>query len=376
MNICLKRDQVYKEIKDNILSGKYAEGSRLPIEYELAQQYNVARGTIRAALKQLAEEHLLKSITGKGSFVCGKVGKTRPVITFLLPCPDYMTRSDNFLFRNRQIIEGLMQRALELNCKVETVAVSPSNSYDDMDYRQLEHLLASSRLIISSWYYPLFDFFKKLKCRVLFYGSHNIRLNHPFSLIPHEMRPSHDWLWLTHNIPGAFELAVDTLYQDGCRKIAIASNWLDQPLGVVTQGYRDGMKKYQLEEYKMVLNDQPGWPTLRQLLVTWHERDQFDGLILCPRPKDVPDDEIYCHKTLGLPHDVKIMLTNCVPEQSLKKKNLPMIYFDYTKIGGRSVDELLTEPFVAQEKILQPHLCTADPIVYQMNAFQNMIDIF
>lgn len=65
----LKRQEIAGELRAAILSGTYRNGSLLPGENELAQRFAVSRGTIRRALDALAEEDLIDTRTGIGSFV-------------------------------------------------------------------------------------------------------------------------------------------------------------------------------------------------------------------------------------------------------------------------------------------------------------------
>ena len=362
----MKKDLLYKDIKGNILSGKYPVGNKLPKEFELAGQYAVARGTLREALKLLEDEALIERVKGQGTYVRFVPASPRPVITYLLPCPDYMTKSGNFAFRHRQALEGAMRCCLELNCQLETIAVSPTNSLDDIDWRQVEHLSAGSRVILSAgWFFPLFDFLKKRRCRVFCQCTHNNRLSAPFDPIPPERRPLRDWFWHTLDVPAAFELAVGKLSQAGCGTIAIASNWLDQPQGVVIQGYRDGIKAYGMRK-ELCLNLSPqmsAWPYLKQRLREWHDQEKFDGLILCPRSADVPYGEIYSNTVLGLPDEVKIIVVSCVPESSLRFGTLPMIYFDHFAFGYQAVRELMAENFIPRENITAPQYSAgASPI--------------
>ena len=43
--------QIADQIRGSILSGELAPGDRLPPEVELAEEYNVSRGTIRETMK-------------------------------------------------------------------------------------------------------------------------------------------------------------------------------------------------------------------------------------------------------------------------------------------------------------------------------------
>ena len=63
----------YKRIADNLTDrirrGEIGSGSRLPGELDLAETYEVSRGTIRQALAELQQAGLIETWTGAGSFV-------------------------------------------------------------------------------------------------------------------------------------------------------------------------------------------------------------------------------------------------------------------------------------------------------------------
>ena len=63
----------YQRIKDHILeqiaSGAWREGDRIPSEPELARKFGVARMTANRAVKELATERVLSRVRGSGTFV-------------------------------------------------------------------------------------------------------------------------------------------------------------------------------------------------------------------------------------------------------------------------------------------------------------------
>lgn len=56
-------------LRDQIETGKYREGDRLPSESELGEEFNAARMTVRHALSQLVFENLIVRSPGRGSYV-------------------------------------------------------------------------------------------------------------------------------------------------------------------------------------------------------------------------------------------------------------------------------------------------------------------
>jgi GntR family transcriptional regulator len=57
------------EIRDQIASGKFKPGDRIPSENEFIAQYGAAAGTVRQALQELVDEKILERIHGRGTFV-------------------------------------------------------------------------------------------------------------------------------------------------------------------------------------------------------------------------------------------------------------------------------------------------------------------
>jgi DNA-binding GntR family transcriptional regulator len=61
--------QVEQDIRSNILSGRIADGARLPRETALAEKYGASRVTIRRALEELAKLDLIERVHGVGTIV-------------------------------------------------------------------------------------------------------------------------------------------------------------------------------------------------------------------------------------------------------------------------------------------------------------------
>ena len=61
--------QVMDAIKNDIDTGVYAPGSKIPTEFELADAYQVGRVTVRRAVEELVQEGYLTKQQGRGTFV-------------------------------------------------------------------------------------------------------------------------------------------------------------------------------------------------------------------------------------------------------------------------------------------------------------------
>jgi DNA-binding FadR family transcriptional regulator len=62
-------DQVIAQLRNQITSGEWPVGSRVPTEPELAEQLGVARNTVREAVRALAHTGLLDIRQGSGTYV-------------------------------------------------------------------------------------------------------------------------------------------------------------------------------------------------------------------------------------------------------------------------------------------------------------------
>jgi GntR family transcriptional regulator len=69
MPVSSKRRLVADALRDAIATGRYVAGERLPGELDLAERFAVSRGTVRAALADLADEEYIATRGGIGSVV-------------------------------------------------------------------------------------------------------------------------------------------------------------------------------------------------------------------------------------------------------------------------------------------------------------------
>ncbi|WP_030915289.1 GntR family transcriptional regulator [Streptosporangium amethystogenes] len=63
-----------REVRNQILQGRYADGRRLPTEAELAERHRVSRQTVRRAFQDLVAEGMVYRIPGRGTFATPKDG--------------------------------------------------------------------------------------------------------------------------------------------------------------------------------------------------------------------------------------------------------------------------------------------------------------
>jgi GntR family transcriptional repressor for pyruvate dehydrogenase complex len=119
-------EQVYDQLLEAMLSGRVANGERLPGEVDLAASFGVSRSTVREALRLLQNERLIRTAKGTrgGSFV------TLPTIGDV----------SNFMRRNIELLslthDVTLEEFLEARRLLEVVAVRKAaahHSEDDLD---------------------------------------------------------------------------------------------------------------------------------------------------------------------------------------------------------------------------------------------------
>lgn len=69
-------EQVAERLKEYILKGKLKSSDKLPTEAKLSVEMNVARSTVREAIKRLESQNILTVRHGAGSFVADNTGLT------------------------------------------------------------------------------------------------------------------------------------------------------------------------------------------------------------------------------------------------------------------------------------------------------------
>ena len=69
--------QIQNQIKDEIESGNWSVGTKIPSERDLAEKYSVSRMTLRQAVQTLVDEGVLKRKVGSGTYVASSKVKEK-----------------------------------------------------------------------------------------------------------------------------------------------------------------------------------------------------------------------------------------------------------------------------------------------------------
>ncbi len=347
----VKRDQIISQFRTRILSGALAAGSRLPTELELAGHAKVSRDTIREAMKQLEADALIERIPGKGTFVRTAAVPQNNVITFLLPCADIIADRIGYRtsFITRELLCGAMTEGGKQNLRVETIAVSPSNSNEDIDWRSLSHLNQSSRVIVFTlWYHPIFPFLAErgVKAALITLGEEN----HCAAYREFTDR----WLRLHDDIPAVMRTADHFLREDcACEKTAlIARSYAESDKGPFD--FHASIPDIAPAFFRSGEDDERYRAALRSI----YQRQKFDGLFLQTSYLHAFDYTRSLNENLGLPERVRI-LTYCeTPYSTRTFPRIPALTFDFRKAGALAVKRLAAETRTAEDLAFEPFIET------------------
>lgn len=129
--------QLKEKIKDNILSGRWPEGSKIPSEQEICSLYGVSRITVRKAIDELQNEKYLMKKQGRGTFVQKKtIGqKLHKFYSFseelkALGLKEY----SNVMVFERQVPPGHIREALSLESGEQVFRIQRIRYVDERPY--------------------------------------------------------------------------------------------------------------------------------------------------------------------------------------------------------------------------------------------------
>ncbi|MFA6104857.1 MAG: GntR family transcriptional regulator [Victivallaceae bacterium] len=84
MELLLKKNTVYNQLKRDIISGKLRAGEKLPQGVDLAKELGVSHNTLRSAMAKLEKDGYIAMIHGKGTFVYPDNAKSQATSTIMV----------------------------------------------------------------------------------------------------------------------------------------------------------------------------------------------------------------------------------------------------------------------------------------------------
>ena len=120
----LNRDSLVSYLKEQIISGHFAEGSKLPSERTIAEEYGLSRPAVREALRDLAGRGLIETVPGRGAYA------RRP------QAGDLAGPLEAFYRRQRITPRHLVEARKMIECEAASLAASRSGR-KDLEAREL-----------------------------------------------------------------------------------------------------------------------------------------------------------------------------------------------------------------------------------------------
>ena len=113
--------QKVDQLLDLILERNYETGAKLPNEFELAEDLNVGRSTIREAVRTLVARNILEVKQGSGTFISPKRGVSEDPFGFSILKNSETLISD--MFAIRLLVEPKMASLAAQNIKTDQLEV-------------------------------------------------------------------------------------------------------------------------------------------------------------------------------------------------------------------------------------------------------------
>jgi DNA-binding transcriptional regulator YhcF (GntR family) len=318
-------DQLIDGLSDYIKNA--IPGSRIPSETAFCRNYGLARMTVSKALKQLEEQGLIHRRRGSGTYV-----NSQPIITYLLPSPDFLTSYELSTYPISEQMRGIIRATHELNIRMETLAASPTNNPDDISYDIFRHINSSSRVIVTPWFYKIFELLLERQAQVCLLHSQDL-----YSLPEKFYNITKNWIKQELDRKRATHALISHLYQLGCQRIALLSPWiLSEKNHPVLETYCQRMREFGLPEiYYELPNKLDNWKLISEIYRT----NKFDGLLV----------NAFCLNNIGesvnslfrIPENIKVAFLNYNKPEMSYIPHFSYYYFDFDFIGYDSVRLLL-----------------------------------
>ncbi len=123
-------EQIIDQMTNAIASGKYKAGGKLPSEFELMEELQVSRNSLREALKILSSMGILEIKRGDGTYVCSQINPST-FDTLVYGMIFDMSSSDE-LFELRQVLDEAMIK-LASKKRSESDVLRLNANVDSMD---------------------------------------------------------------------------------------------------------------------------------------------------------------------------------------------------------------------------------------------------
>ena len=115
-------ERIFKRMVDDIDSGKFCPGGRLPGDRQLAELYGAGRSSMISALRLLQQKGYIERLPMRGTFVCKDVRKVTSEVKLFCPFPERAMLPENVGYSSfivdMEIMQGISSDGGEKNYSV------------------------------------------------------------------------------------------------------------------------------------------------------------------------------------------------------------------------------------------------------------------
>lgn len=173
--------QMAESVQKDIHSGKYAFGTRLPTELELAETFKVHRSTVRRALQALRDRGIVRVEQGRGIFVQERMVRhqlgPRTRLTSELRDIDRVcerkflrasrVRASGQVAADLGILRNHLVQKVDTLTQVDGVTVSISSRYFPLPrFSGIEKLIEATGSLTKSWLHYGVDDYRRYEARI------------------------------------------------------------------------------------------------------------------------------------------------------------------------------------------------------------------
>ena len=339
----MKQNYIYYKIRNEIISGVWGNGDKLPTEIEYSEKFSVARNTLRCAFKMLEDEGFIERVKSKGTFVrLPKVNPEEKNISLLVPCYEYLYCSPiNFM----NLMFELIAEAAKVGWRVTPVIFSKTNDPKDIWYENMAHFNPNSRIVINrKWFANYFPNLAGIGASVAF-------VNNDSNNEDEYSQYTSQWMNFIEEDKTAARKAVNYLRAQGCRKIALVMPFQDVAENSLKSEFCQYSAKFGLDVVLLNIN---GGNNV-ELLKNFYKQEKFDGLIIHSNEMDWSRQNSF-RSWFGLSSDFPVVAVPMRIENIYAAENIPIIEYRIKEMAKDIVDKLISGQCIPCRKSYAPRL--------------------
>ncbi len=133
--------QIVKQLVEHIYTGKFSENQKLPSEFELMEQLNVGRNSLREAIKILEALGILEIRRGEGTYICTQNEPT--VFDSIIYGIILESSSKEEIIELRQLFDQVILKLAVSRCTEEDIILLEANlekmisNFGKLSYKEL-----------------------------------------------------------------------------------------------------------------------------------------------------------------------------------------------------------------------------------------------